>query len=145
MLWLKAFHLIGIILWMGGLFQLSRHLGMTAEFEPADRTAALKDYESKTYYMATLPGLVLTLGTGLWLFFANGAGTYLTGDNWGGTFHMKLLLVVILLGIDQFVHFKMRKLHDDEEVGRGAFMAAHGITGLIFILIVVAMKTGILV
>jgi uncharacterized membrane protein len=146
-LWMQALHVIGIILWMGGLFHLARHLGDHAELEDAAVREAFTDYESSTYYIGVLPGFILSLGTGLYMLFISkgGAGHYLNPDGtWGGTFHLKLLLIVILIGIDQTVHYKMRQLHRGEDTGRSFFMAAHGIVALSFIVIVVIVQTQIL-
>lgn len=139
----QAIHLIGIILWMGGLFQLSRHLGQHAKLEKsAEATrSAFADWERTTYYFVSLPGLALTLGTGLYALLSNGFAFYLTGDTWGGTFHMKLLLVVILIGADQFLRYKMTRLHDEGDGESGPFMAVHGLVALIFILLIIMMTT----
>ena len=141
---LKALHIIGIILWMGGLFQLARHLGAHAELESEAAREAFADWESKTYYMTVLPGLILALGSGLYALFDEGFGFYLTGDAWGGTFHLKLLMIVILIGIDQVVRYKMSQLHESGEGNRGLFMALHGVVGLFFIVIVFIMTTRVL-
>ena len=143
--WLKAFHIISMILWMGGLFALTSHLGTSAEMDPSDRTPAMEGFERKTYYFSVLPGLILSLVTGLWLMIHQGFGTYLNPDNaWGATFHAKLTLIVLLIGIDQFVHFKMRRLHASGEGSRGMFMALHGTVGLMFIAIPILVQTKLL-
>jgi uncharacterized membrane protein len=142
---LVAVHVIGIILWMGGLFMLTRHVGMHSSMDTAPQED-LKVYESKSYYMSVLPGLLLTLGTGLYMLIDGrglGIGYYLKageGSAWGSTFHVKLMLIVILLIADQFFHMRMRRLHNKGEGKRGLFMAIHGIVGLSFIIIVLLMK-----
>lgn len=143
--WLKAIHIIGLILWMGGLFLLARHLGDHVDLDTSEAREAFASWERKTYYMSVLPGFILSLGSGLYALFAQGFGHYLSSEGpWGGTFHFKLLLIVILIGADQAVHFKMRSLHGDGDGSRGLFMAVHGIVGLLFIVIVFLMKTRVL-
>lgn len=143
--WLRGFHIIGLILWMGGLFALTSHLGASADMDPSDRTDAMQGFERKTYYFSVLPGLILSLVTGLWMMFQNGFGGYLNVDGvWGATFHAKLTLIVILIGIDQFVHFKMRRFHASGEGSRGLFMALHGTIGLMFIVIPILVQTKLL-
>lgn len=143
--WMPALHLIGIILWMGGLFQLARHLGQHARLEESAAREAFAEWESKTYYIVVLPGFLLTLFTGLYALFSKGWGAYLNPDGfWGPTFHLKLLLIVILIGADQFLHYKMRRLHDGEDASAGLFMAIHGIVALFFIGIVLIMKLRLL-
>lgn len=141
--WLLGFHVLGLILWMGGLFGLTRHAGMHAELVDlaAEPRKALNVYESKSYLMGSLPGLILTVGTGLWMLFANPALYLKASGPWGSTFHIKLLLVAIIIGVDQFFFFRMRKLHNSGEGKRGQFMMLHGILGLCFIIIVLLMKT----
>lgn len=144
--WAQALHIIGIILWMGGLFQLARHLGRHAKLEDDTARKAFAEWERKTYYLTVLPGFLLALGTGLYALFDLGFGYYLNADGrWGATFHLKFLLLVLLIGADQFVHYRMRRLHDDADVSAGPFMAVHGIVALFFIAIVVIMKMELLV
>lgn len=139
--WLPALHVIGIILWMGGLFVLTRHAGQNAQLAAGDPAReAFSVYERKSYYMGVLPGFLLTLVTGLWMLFEAPAQFLEADGPWGATFHIKLTLVVVLIAADQFFHFKMRKLHADGTGSKGAFMAAHGIVGLCFIAIVLLMK-----
>lgn len=145
--WLLGFHIIGIIMWMGGLFALTRHAGMHVGLKDAPRPA-LSLYESKSYFMGALPGMILTVGTGLALLFGNaaGAGYFLKADGiYGTTFHVKLLLVVILIVVDQVFLYKMRTFHKDGLGTRKLFMALHGSIGLGFIIIVLLMMTRILV
>jgi len=131
---------------MGGLFQLARHLGRHAKLESDAAREAFAEWESKTYYMVVLPGFLMTLGTGLFALSHAGFGHYLNPDGrWGATFHVKLLLVVLLIGTDQFVHFRMRSLHDDDDSSAAPFMAAHGIVALLFIAIVVIIKMEVFV
>ena len=146
MLWLSAFHIVGLILWMGGLVTLARLLGHHSGLESKDARDALISFEKKSYLMAILPGFLLTLGTGLALLLGNGTSYYLDPNGtWGATFHLKLTFVVILIGLDQFIFFKMRKLHTEDKGSRGLFMALHGIVGLIFIVVVVVIKARLLV
>lgn len=137
--WMLALHIVGIILWMGGLFMLTRHVGMhvTRETGPDDD---LKVYETKSYYMGALPGFFLTLATGLYALFQN-PQLYLKADGvWGATFHAKLTLIVVLIIADQFFHQRMRRFHHKGDGSRKLFMAIHGIVGLCFIAIVFLMK-----
>ena len=143
-----AFHLIGIILWMGGLVTLARLLGHHAGLDSKEAREALVGFEKKSYLFAILPGFLLALLTGLGLLVSKGDGIsfYLSPDAgpWGGTFHAKLTFVVLIIVFDQLVFAKMRKLHSTDEGSRGFFMAAHGIIGLLFIAVVILVKTNLL-
>lgn len=144
--WLVAFHIVGLILWMGGLVTLARLLGHHAGLDSKEAREALVGFERKSYLMAILPGFLLTLITGLVLLVSKGDGIsfYLSPDGpWGGTFHAKLTFVVLLIVFDQLVFAKMRKLHKTDEGSRGFFMATHGIIGLLFIFVVILVQTNL--
>ena len=147
MSWLLAFHIIGIIVWMGGLVTLARLLGHHASIEDKAARQALVRFEHRSYVMAILPGFLVALGTGLGMLLFQEAGPkfYLDPSGpWGATFHAKLTLVVVLIAFDQLVFWKMRRLHRDDEGSGGFFMAAHGIVGLLFIVVVILVKTRLL-
>jgi uncharacterized membrane protein len=128
---------------MGGLFMLTRHVGMHVE-QPDGPQEPLKVYESKSYYTGVLPGFLLTLATGLYALFQNPA-VYLNVDGvWGATFHAKLMFVFILIVADQFFHMRMRRFHHKGEGTRKVFMAIHGTVGLCFIVIVFLIEGGFL-
>jgi uncharacterized membrane protein len=135
--WLVAIHIIGVILWMGGLFMNTRHSGMLTDMDDVgDLPQDLIDFEWSSYYFAVLPGFLLAAGTGFYLLLSN-AGWYLNADGaWGPTFHIKLTLVGLLIAVDQFYHYKMRQLHREREGNKGLFMMLHGVSGLLFIAIV---------
>lgn len=145
--WILALHIIGIIVWMGGLSMLSRLLGMHADLESQEARKALERFEHRSYFWAVAPGFLLTLATGLYLLFfrGNGVGYYLdpTGP-WGATFHLKLTLIVGLFVLDHLTMRRMKKLHRTGEGTRKFFMAVHGIVGLLFVVVVIAVKTNLL-
>ena len=142
--WIVGVHIVGIILWMGGLVTLARLLGHHAGLPSAEAREALITFERKSYFFAVLPGFVLTLLTGLYLLIS-APKLYMAADGpWGATFHLKLTLVLVLIGLDQAIFWKMRKLHADGEGSRGFFMAAHGIVGLLFIVVVLIVKSRVL-
>jgi uncharacterized membrane protein len=125
---------------MGGLFLLSRHVAVHTGIEGDKPNPIWKDWESKAYYFGVLPGMLLILGAGVglivWGITDANMVNYLDPDGpWGATFHLKLTLIVVLLGLDQFFHFKMRKFHKTGEGGKGAFMAVHGVTAIMFVAI----------
>ena len=147
MQWIAGFHVVGIIVWMGGLVTLARLLGHHASLESDAARQSLIQFERRSYLWAILPGFLVSLTTGLIMLLgkAGAPGLYLKADGpWGATFHLKLTLVVGLIVLDQLVFWKMRKLHKDDEGSRGFFMASHGIVGLIFIIVVLLVKTNVM-
>ena len=97
MLWLKAFHIIGVVSWYAGLLYLPRLFVYHAQIQgggPIDDAvgnARFKIMERKLFLIMSI-GAALALGFGvalLWLLHA-----YLL-DRW---MHVKLLLVLLLIG-----------------------------------------------
>ena len=94
MLYLKAFHIIGVVVWFSGLFYLGRLFIYHQEAHsrpPAEKQILTEQFalmEQRLWWAITWPGLVLTLGMGLGLLFF-----------WGfpGWIHAKLALVLALL------------------------------------------------
>ena len=143
--WLAATHIVGLILWLGGLITLARLLGHHVSLASKEAREALVSFERKSYFMAVLPGFLLALGSGLTLLVMNGPKLYFApGSAWGMTFHIKLTLILVLIVLDQLVAAKMRKLHREDTGNRGFFMATHGIVGLLMIVIVFMVKTNVL-
>lgn len=101
MLWLKALHIIFVIAWFAGLFYLPRLYVYHAQATDAASNARFKVMERKLYRGIMMPAMLLTVGSGLWLWLGYGFT--------GGWLHAKLVLVVLLLAY----HFWMRKLLGD--------------------------------
>ena len=89
MLWVKTFHLLFVISWFAGLFDLPRILVNLAMEDNETSYARLLLMARKLYRFMTLlavPALVF----GLWLWLGYGIS--------GGWLHAKLVLVVVLIG-----------------------------------------------
>jgi putative membrane protein len=100
-LWLKAFHIIGVVSWFAGLFYHGRlfvyHAEALAEPEPK-RGILSQQYalmESRLYRIIMTPAMVLTILTGLGML-ALPAGRAWLPEPW---LHAKLLLVALLVGL----------------------------------------------
>lgn len=90
MLWVKALHVIFMVTWFGGLFYLPRlfvYHAMTQDQAGIDR---FKIMERKLYFGIMMPGALLTIAFGVWLWLGFGIT--------GGWMHAKLLLVAVLIG-----------------------------------------------
>ncbi len=136
--WLLAVHLTGIVLWLGGLFSTTRHTGVLAGRDPEEELPDdMVAFERKSYYFAVLPGFLLALGSGLYALLSNPSLFLDPNGPWGTGFHIKLTLVVLLIGVDQFYHYCMRSFHEEGTGSRAVFMMLHGFSGLLFIAILV--------
>ena len=91
MLWIKAFHLISIVIWFSGIFYLPRLFVYHSMAEDKISIDRFKIMERKLYYGITTPGMILTLIFGVWLLILE--PVYLKSV-W---MNLKLLLVFILI------------------------------------------------
>ena len=112
--WFKAFHLIGIVVWFAGLFYLVRlfvyHAEASQQPEPAQ--TILKDQyqlmEKRLYSIITTPGMLLTVAMAAGLIYTE---PEVLKSGW---LHVKLALVVVLIGYHHFCKRIMKKLAKGE-------------------------------
>ena len=97
-LWLKTFHIVGVVVWFAGLFYLVRLF--VYHREAAEKTTEekrilseqLSIMESRLLNIITTPGMILTLGTASGLLYVS--PQWLTQ----GWLHIKIALVASLVG-----------------------------------------------
>jgi putative membrane protein len=135
MAWWRTFHVLGIILWAGGLLTISR----MAAYHVAEAAAVQPRFswvEWRMYWLVTVPGAVITLVTA--------AGLLSTGTpNYGtlGWFHVKMALVLLLVILHAVLHVKLKALRDRPGDARKAlFSAVHGTIGLTLIGILIMVE-----
>lgn len=105
MLYLKAFHIVFVVTWFAGLFYLPRlfvYHAMSSDPISLDR---FKVMERKLFWGIMTPSAVLAVGLGLWLWLGYGYS--------GGWLHLKLALVVALLGYHVWTWKAMRDFRHD--------------------------------
>ena len=104
MLWIKAFHIIFVASWFAGLFYLPRifvNLTMVPPDSHAERERLLL-MARKLYRFSSLL-MVAALGFGLWVWLSN-VRAYP-----GGWLHLKLALVVLVIGYHHMCRSLLRK------------------------------------
>jgi len=89
MLWIKAFHIIFVITWFGGLFYLPRLFVYHAMAEDSISLERFKIMERKLYYGIMTPSAILATVFGIWLLSLN--FRFYMHQGW---MHAKLLLVL---------------------------------------------------
>jgi protoporphyrinogen IX oxidase len=103
-LWLKAFHLIGVVTWFAALFYLPRlfvyHVG-TVDSAGRER---FKVMEHKLYRVIMRPSMLVTVALGLWLLYLRWPAIAASGWLW-----VKLTGVLALLG---YHHYCARLVRD---------------------------------
>ena len=92
-----ALHIVGIVFWIGGLLFLTK----TLKFD-LSRNPDLAVLNRKLLFGWLLPGIIITLVTGIYQFLQVGAAVLMKQ----GWFHGKLTLVVLLLLASGYVFAK---------------------------------------
>ncbi len=104
MLWVKVFHIVFVASWFAGLFYLPRiFVNMAQQSDPAT-LAVLGGMARRLYrFMTILAVPAIILGLVLYAYYRIGFGP---GNGW---MHVKLLLVVVLIGYHHACGVILRK------------------------------------
>jgi putative membrane protein len=132
--WLLGFHLIGVVLWMGGLMAFSRIMGYHAKEAPSVRPR-YSFLEARLNYLVALPGALLTVAFGLGLAWEHGMQWFRVAS-W---LHYKLVLVTGVVVIHVLLSVKayqIRRAAPSAPVSRALYASLHGTVGLLLIAIV---------
>ncbi len=132
--WLVGLHLIGVVLWMGGLLSFSRILGYHSKELPSARPR-LTFIEGRLNLLVAVPGAVLTVVFGLWLLYQHGMAWFRVAA-W---MHWKLALVLAVTVIHVVLsvkHHQIRRAHPAAPMNRALYAALHGTVGLLMIAII---------
>jgi len=106
MLWLKAFHIVFVVVWFAGLFALPRLFVYHAAINDTAGRDRFKIMERRMFGMMT-SGAALTLGLGIAMLVATPA--YLE-MRW---LHIKLILVVLLLAFHVYCYRLLIEFRED--------------------------------
>lgn len=109
MLWVKSLHIIFMVTWFAGLFYLPRLFVYHAMCTDREGNERFKVMERKLFFGIMTPGGVLTVLFGLWLLKAYAWEAY--ASQWW--LHVKLALVVILIGYHIYCGKLVRDFRDD--------------------------------
>ncbi|MCB1797351.1 MAG: protoporphyrinogen oxidase HemJ [Gammaproteobacteria bacterium] len=114
-MWLKAWHLIGMVTWFAGLFYLPRLFVYHAMSEDQASIDRFKVMERKLFFGITTPGAVFTLIFGFWMLYDYGWAAF-GNQMW---LHIKLALLAALVAyhvycgklVADFKHDRNRHSH----------------------------------
>ena len=114
-MWLKAWHLIGMVTWFADLFYLPRLFVYHAMSEDQASIDRFKVMERKLFFGITTPGAVFTLIFGFWMLYDYGWAAF-GNQMW---LHIKLALLAALVAyhvycgklVADFKHDRNRHSH----------------------------------
>ncbi len=112
MLWVKAFHIISVVTWFAALFYLPRLFVYHAMCDDTLSSERFKVMERKLYRGIMTPSAVLTLILGAWLLSYYTLAQLAT-MNW---LHLKLVLVLFLLGYHVYCGRLLRQFKNDKNI-----------------------------
>ena len=125
-----ALHIIGIVMWVGGLLVLTRFFKLFTAAIPKDESLA--KLLGRIYYGYVVPGFLLALITGIVQLSYRGAQFYLAQ----GWFHAKLGLVLLLIVVTAVSFYDLKKVRSGKTLSRARVAALHGIVGLVLLVVV---------
>jgi putative membrane protein len=107
-LWLKAFHIIGVVTWFAAMFYLPRLFVYHSSTEDEAGRARFRMMEDKLYRIIMRPSMYVAVGFGLWTL-------YLSWDAFATTVWLwiKLAGVVLLLGYHHYCARLVRAFAED--------------------------------
>jgi putative membrane protein len=110
MLWIKSFHLVGVIAWLAGVFYLPRIFVHYAEgLAAGEDVRRLKIMAARLYVFMTIMAVVaLALGTWLWQAY----------DYSGRWLQWKLLFVLALVGYHFYCRLLLDRMRRDQPLPR---------------------------
>lgn len=131
--WIKALHVTFMVAWFAGLFYLPRLFVYHAEAQDTvgrERFCVMERRLSKLMSIAALGTIVF----GVWLLSMLGTG-WLAATGW---FHVKLALVVVLIGFHGWCQVQMKKLREDRASGSPSYYRAmNEVPSVILLLIMI--------
>lgn len=132
MQWYLVFHVVGFVIWVGSLLDLTRILGYHVKEEIAVQER-LSRIEFRMFWFVSTIGMALTIIFGLLCFMSGGGiAAYLQSPaKW---FHVKLTLVFVMIVIHFVFGRYLMELRASPRIMKPVrFKILHGLTGLVFI------------
>lgn len=135
--WLKWIHVLGVVIYVGGLMALTRLIGHAVRFDAAASRADSYRIFKRMHKFANWGGLGLMLVGGFALLVWDPAGKSYMKQ---GYFHMKLTAVVILAVCDILFTRKLMRLEGEGPQPKAAFFRImHGVVGLALLITLAAL------
>jgi len=127
--WILAFHVFGVVLWMGSLLVLSSLLGLVAEEVGVSKERFLVAAR-RLFDFSANGGALATIGFGIWLIFIDPS---VLRQGW---LHIKLLLVLAIIVMHARLYRRITALEAEPSgANRREFSMAHGILSALLLAI----------
>ncbi len=127
MAWILAFHVFGVILWMGSLLVLSSLLGLVAEEVGVSKERFLVAAR-RLFDVSANGGALAAIGFGIWLIFID------PGVLRQGWLHIKLLLVLGIFVMHARLYRRINALESEPSgANRREFAMTHGILSILLL------------
>ena len=123
-------------MWIGSMIILSRVLCVFSD--KSDYSESLFKMAKKLYFAWLVPGILIVLVSGLYQLGTGGMSFYMA-QHW---FTTKLLFVLILLVNSVVLYFCLAIIAKNKVISKGKLMGVHGLSGLLFIIIVFLTQLG---
>ncbi len=131
--WILVFHLIGVVLWVGGLLTVMPVLAAHTQEHSPEARQALSRIETMFLRRLAHPGAAVVVITGIAMIFTN--LPYYGHAHW---LHLKLLWVVVLILLDLRVTFRARAFQAGRiEMGRKECRTLAAVIGAAFVIILI--------
>ena len=129
MAWILAFHVFGVILWMGSLLVLASLLGLVADEVGVSKERFLVAAR-RLFDFSANGGAMATIGFGIWLIFLD------PGVLRQGWLHIKLLLVLVIIVMHARLYRRINALEAEPSgANRREFAMTHGILSALLLAI----------
>jgi len=138
MLWVKAFHIIGVVCWFAGIFYLPRLFVYHAMSEDQISKDRFEIMERKLFWAIMTPSAVFAVVLGAWLLIANHG--YFMVWWW---MKAKLGLVALLIGYHYYCWWYMKALRKDAQFRSHKFFRVYNelpVLLLVAIVILIVVK-----
>ena len=136
--WTLVFHILGLVLWIGGLLIETNILARHAQETSPEVREALGHTEMRLLNGMANPGALLTVVSGIILILIN--RSYFLHAAW---LHAKLALVVVLLGLHVVVFSRTKAFAAGRrDLQRRECMTLHGAISLLFLGILILVLPG---
>lgn len=130
-----AFHIIGIVFWVGGLLVVTRFMRLFCP-NAEGATSALAGTIRKNWYLYVIHGLLFTVLSGFYQLMLGGVAVYMKQ----GWFHGKLTLIIVLLLTTALAGAELRKIGHGEKTSPSRLRLIQIVSAISFVAIIFMTK-----